>query len=170
LEDLLCNTVQTKARSIIACSLLENSAPIVYTMLIVRITEYNPIFRLHAVTSFFPLNGCICNQYRVCYVVYLLLVCSVLYILFKTFVLFLWSFCFLYRLIVCTLLMRFNGFKLVWWYLYTFFFSYCNTAFFSFLSFLLHFYTSGTLFQIPIYNNRRLYVVDRVLVQIILTT
>jgi hypothetical protein len=114
LEDLLCNTVQTKARSIIACSLLENSAPIVYTMLIVRITEYNPIFRLHAVTSFFPLNGCICNQYRVCYVVYLLLVCSVLYILFKTFVLFLWSFCFLYRLIVCTLLMRFNGFKLVY--------------------------------------------------------
>ena len=54
LEDLNCNTVQPGVRSIIVCSLLENSAPIVYTMLILRITEYNPFFRLHAVTSFFP--------------------------------------------------------------------------------------------------------------------
>ena len=92
-----------------------------------------------------------------------------LIILFKTFVLFFWSCRIKYRLIVCTLLMRFNGFKLVYWYLYTFLFSYFNTAFFILLSSLLHFYTAGTLFHaraVPIYNNRRLYVVDQLQVHI----
>lgn len=89
-----------------------------------------------------------------------------LLILLKTFDPFFWSLGLLYRFIVCALLRLSNGFKLVYWYVYTFLFSYCLRVKFNLLSSILHFYTSGTLFQIHIYNNRRLHVVARLSVQI----